>query len=157
MAKKFVGVFHDQSSLEQKMHALKEQGHKDSDFSVVGRDEAAEETSGSSWVDEMKAKFSKEPPLRETLKRVGHSDDEAAKHYEEVERGGIALFVKERDDHDHDHDHNHDHDHGHRHDHTEDRHGGKVENPGVNDYESEQDANHEKSTRTKWDADDLNK
>ena len=132
------------------MHALKEQGHKDSDFSVVGRDEAAEETSGASWVDEMKAKFSKEPPLRETLKRVGHSDDEAAKHYEEVERGGIALFVKERDEH---HDHNHDHNSKH----TEDRHGGKVENPGVNDYESEQDASHEKSSRTKWDADDLNK
>ncbi len=130
------------------MHALKEHGHKDSDFSVVGRDEAAEETSGASWVDEMKAKFSKEPPLRETLKRVGHSDDEVAKHYEEVERGGIALFVKERDDHDHNHDH--DHDEGHRHE-------GKVENPGVNDYEAEQDANHEKSTRTKWDADDLNK
>ncbi|WP_251137194.1 general stress protein [Exiguobacterium sp. H66] len=154
MAKKFVGVFHDQSSLEQKMHALKEQGHKDSDFSVVGRDEAAEETSGASWVDEMKAKFSKEPPLRETLKRVGHSDDEAAKHYEEVERGGIALFVKEREHHDHDHSHDHDREHMHDEGH---RHEGKVENPGVNDYESEHESDHEKSTRTKWDADDLNK
>lgn len=136
------------------MHALKEHGHKDSDFSVVGRDEAAEETSGASWVDEMKAKFSKEPPLRETLKRVGHSDDEAAKHYEEVERGGIALFVKERDDHDHDHSHDHDREHMHDEGH---RHEGKVENPGVNDYESEHESDHEKSSRTKWDADDLNK
>ncbi|MCK2157720.1 general stress protein [Exiguobacterium sp. 17-1] len=153
MAKKFIGIFHDESSLHQKMQALKERGHKDSDFSVVGRDDAADETSGASWIDQVKSKFSHEPPLRETLKRVGHSDDEAERHYQEVERGGIALFAKDlHDDHDHSHDHDdsrdHLHDEGHRHD-------GKVENLGVNDYESEHESDHDKSDRSKWKADDL--
>lgn len=155
MAKKFIGIFHDESSLHQKMQALKEQGHKDSDFSVVGRDEAADEASGASWIDQIKSKFSHEPPLRETLKRVGHSDQEAEQHYQEVERGGIALFAKDRhDDHDHDHGHNHDHDHNHSHEDGH-RHGGKVENPGVNDYESEHESDHDKSDRSKWKADDI--
>ncbi|MCT4779809.1 MULTISPECIES: general stress protein [Exiguobacterium] len=149
MAKKFIGIFHDESSLHQKMQALREQGHKDSDFSVVGRDGAADEASGASWIDQVKSKFSHEPPLRETLKRVGHSDHEAEQHYQEVERGGIALFAKDRhDDHDHDHSRDHLHDEGHRHD-------GKVENPGVNDYESEHESDHDKSDRSKWKADDL--
>jgi len=161
MAKKFIGIFHDESSLHQRMQALKQQGHTDSDFSVVGRDDAADETSGASWIDQIKSKFSHEPPLRETLKRVGHSGDEAERHYQEVERGGIALFAKDRhDEHDHayDHDHHHDHDHDHTHDHLNDendRHGGKVANPGINDYESEHSDDHDKSDRSKWKADDV--
>lgn len=146
MAKRFVGIYQDQSSLERKIEDLKQQGHHDSDFSVVGRDDAADEASGASWIDQIKSKFSKEPPLRETLKRVGHSDDEAERHYAEVERGGLALFVKDRD-HDHDHDHHHDHDH--RHDDN------KVENPGNNAYESNHREDGEKSDRAKWKADDI--
>ena len=150
MAKRFVGIYQDQSSLERKIEELKQQGHHDSDFSVVGRDDAAEEASGASWIDQVKSTFSKEPPLRETLKRVGHSDDEAERHYAEVERGGLALFVKDRDhDHDHDHDHHHNHDHDHRHDEN------KVENPGNNAFESNHRGNGEKSDRAKWKADDI--
>jgi len=151
MAKRFVGIYQDQSSLERKIEELKQQGHHDSDFSVVGRDDAADEASGASWINQIKSKFSKEPPLRETLKRVGHSDDEAERHYAEVERGGLALFVKDRD-HNHDHDHNH-HDHDHDHDHRHDDN--KVENPGNNAYESNHRGDGEKSDRTKWKADDL--
>ena len=152
MAKRFVGIYQDQSSLERKIEELKQQGHHDSDFSVVGRDDAADEASGASWIDQVKSKFSKEPPLRETLKRVGHSDDEAERHYAEVERGGLALFVKDRDhdhDHHHEHPHHHDHDHDHRHDDN------KVENPGNNAYESNHREDSEKSDRAKWKADDL--
>ncbi|WP_373954014.1 general stress protein [Exiguobacterium acetylicum] len=158
MAKRFVGIYQDQSSLERKIEELKQQGHHDSDFSVVGRDDAADEASGASWIDQVKSKFSKEPPLRETLKRVGHSDDEAERHYAEVERGGLALFVKDRDhDHDHDHDHEHHHHHHHDHDHDHDhRHDdNKVENPGNNAYESDHRGDGEKSDRAKWKADDL--
>lgn len=150
MAKRFVGIYQDQSSLERKIEELKQQGHHDSDFSVVGRDDAADEASGASWIDQVKSTFSKEPPLRETLKRVGHSDDEAERHYAEVERGGLALFVKDRDhDHAHDHEHHHHHDHDHRHDDN------KVENPGNNAYESNHREDGEKSDRAKWKADDL--
>ena len=150
MAKRFVGVYQDQSSLERKMEELKQQGHHDSDFSVVGRDDAADEASGASWIDQVKSKFSHEPPLRESLKRIGHSDDEAEQHYAEVERGGLALFVKDRDhDHDHHHDHEHHHDHDHRHDDN------KVENPGHNAYETDHDGDVEKSDRAKWKADDI--
>ncbi|KOP28840.1 general stress protein [Exiguobacterium acetylicum] len=150
MAKRFVGIYQDQSSLERKIEDLKQQGHHDSDFSVVGRDDAADEASGASWIDQVKSKFSKEPPLRETLKRVGHSDDEAERHYAEVERGGLALFVKDRNhDHDHDHEHHHNHDHDHRHDDN------KVENPGNNAYESNHREDGEKSDRAKWKADDI--
>ncbi|MEI4462690.1 hypothetical protein F8N00_15035 [Exiguobacterium sp. A1_3_1] len=148
MAKRFVGIYQDQSSLERKIEELKQQGHHDSDFSVVGRDDAADEASGASWIDQVKSKFSKEPPLRETLKRVGHSDDEAERHYAEVERGGLALFVKDRD-HDHDHDHEHHHHHDHRHDDN------KVENPGNNVYETNHRGDGEKSDRAKWKADDI--
>ncbi|MFL0200732.1 hypothetical protein ACHFI2_08925 [Exiguobacterium acetylicum] len=158
MAKRFVGIYQDQSSLERKIEELKQQGHHDSDFSVVGRDDAADEASGASWIDQVKSTFSKEPPLRETLKRVGHSDDEAERHYVEVERGGLALFVKDRDhDHDHDHNHHHDHEHHHHHDHDHDhRHDdNKVENPGNNAYESNHREDGEKSDRAKWKADDL--
>lgn len=156
MAKRFVGIYQDQSSLERKIEELKQQGHHDSDLSVVGRDDAADEASGASWIDQVKSKFSKEPPLRETLKRVGHSDDEAERHYAEVERGGLALFVKDRDhdhDHDHDHEHHHHHDHDHDHDHRHDDN--KVENPGNNAYESNHRGDGEKSDRAKWKADDL--
>lgn len=152
MAKRFVGIYQDQSSLERKIEELKQQGHHDSDFSVVGRDDAADEASGASWIDQVKSKFSKEPPLRETLKRVGHSDDEAERHYAEVERGGLALFVKDRD-HNHDHEHHHHHDHDHDHDHRHDDN--KVENPGNNAYESDHRGDGEKSDRAKWKADDL--
>ncbi|WP_313586612.1 hypothetical protein [Exiguobacterium sp.] len=158
MAKRFVGIYQDQSSLERKIEELKQQGHHDSDFSVVGRDDAAEEASGASWIDQVKSTFSKEPPLRETLKRVGHSDDEAERHYAEVERGGLALFVKDRDhDHDHDHDHHHDHEHHHNHNHDQDHRydDNKVENPGNNAYESNHREEGEKSDRAKWKADDL--
>ncbi|EZP61658.1 general stress protein [Exiguobacterium sp. RIT341] len=152
MAKRFVGIYQDQSSLERKIEELKQQGHHDSDFSVVGRDDAAEEASGASWIDQVKSTFSKEPPLRETLKRVGHSDDEAERHYAEVERGGLALFVKDRD---HDHDHHHDHEHHHNHDHDHRYDDNKVENPGNNAYESNHREEGEKSDRAKWKADDL--
>jgi len=156
MAKRFVGIYQDQSSLERKIEDLKQQGHHDSDFSVVGRDDAADEASGASWIDQVKSKFSKEPPLRETLKRVGHSDDEAERHYAEVERGGLALFVKDRDhDHDHDHDHHHDHEHHHNHDHDHQHDDNKVENPGNNAYESNHREDAEKSDRAKWKADDI--
>jgi len=156
MAKRFVGIYQDQSSLERKIEELKQQGHHDSDFSVVGRDDAAEEASGASWIDQVKSTFSKEPPLRETLKCVGHSDDEAERHYAEVERGGLALFVKDRDhDHDHDHDHHHDHEHHHNHDHDHRYDDNKVENPGNNAYESNHREEGEKSDRAKWKADDI--
>lgn len=156
MAKRFVGIYQDQSSLERKIKELKQQGHHDSDFSVVGRDDAAEEASGASWIDQVKSTFSKEPPLRETLKRVGHSDDEAERHYAEVERGGLALFVKDRDhDHDHDHDHHHDHEHHHNHDQDHRYDDNKVENPGNNAYESNHREEGEKSDRAKWKADDI--
>lgn len=156
MAKRFVGIYQDQSSLERKIEELKQQGHHDSDFSVVGRDDAAEEASGASWIDQVKSTFSKEPPLRETLKRVGHSDDEAERHYAEVERGGLALFVKDRDhDHDHDHDHYHDHEHHHNHDQDHRYDDNKVENPGNNAYESNHREEGEKSDRAKWKADDI--
>jgi len=158
MAKRFVGIYQDQSSLERKIEELKQQGHHDSDFSVVGRDDAADEASGASWIDQVKSTFSKEPPLRETLKRVGHSDDEAERHYAEVERGGLALFVKDRDhdhDHAHDHDHHHDHEHHHHHDHDHRHDDNKVENPGNNAYESNHREDGEKSDRAKWKADDL--
>ena len=154
MAKRFVGIYQDQSSLERKIEELKQQGHHDSDFSVVGRDDAADEASGASWIDQVKSTFSKEPPLRETLKRVGHSDDEAERHYAEVERGGLALFVKDRD-HDHDHDHHHDHEHHHNHDHDHRYDDNKVENPGNNAYESNHREESEKSDRAKWKADDI--
>ncbi|WP_214855397.1 MULTISPECIES: general stress protein [unclassified Exiguobacterium] len=158
MAKRFVGIYQDQSSLERKIEELKQQGHHDSDFSVVGRDDAADEASGASWIDQVKSTFSKEPPLRETLKRVGHSDDEAERHYAEVERGGLALFVKDRDhdhDHDHDHHHHHDHEHHHNHDHDHRHDDNKVENPGNNAYEANHREESEKSDRAKWKADDL--
>jgi len=154
MAKRFVGIYQDQSSLERKIEELKQQGHHDSDFSVVGRDDAADEASGASWIDQVKSTFSKEPPLRETLKRVGHSDDEAERHYAEVER--LALFVKDRDhDHDHDHDHHHDHEHHHNHDQDHRYDDNKVENPGNNAYEANHREESEKSDRAKWKADDI--
>ncbi|WP_232818572.1 general stress protein [Exiguobacterium flavidum] len=146
MEKKFIGIYHEESHLLRKVEELKAEGHDEKDITVVGRDEQSfghtdVKTTDESWMDRMKAKFTKESPLRETLKRVGHSEDEAERHYKEIEQGGLALFVNKKGDHLHT-----------RASRSED-HGKKVESPGVNAYENHDTI--DKSDRAKWDADQL--
>ena len=102
--KKFIGVYYTETDLLAKMDELKANGYAEEDMYITvkdkdavsmvrGRTNAEVETAGGSWGDRFMSFLSGVDPIRDGFRNMGLSDAEADRYYNDVENGGMLLYV----------------------------------------------------------------
>ncbi|GKV64954.1 MULTISPECIES: general stress protein [unclassified Sporosarcina] len=104
--KTFIGVYYDHSDLLDKIEELKLTGYLDDNIYVIAKNEvdvsmlrsqtAADVNSAfESWTDRFIGLISGENKVRQMMHDVGMDEEETNKYYEEVQHGGMLLYVDE--------------------------------------------------------------
>lgn len=102
--KKFIGVYHNETDLMTKMDELKTNGYAEEDMYITvkdkdavsmvrGRTNAEVETAGGSWGDRFMSFLSGVDPIRDGFRNMGLSDEESDRYYNDIENGGMLLYV----------------------------------------------------------------
>lgn len=102
--KKFIGTFHSEHEVLDKIETLKEQGFREDDIYVVtndtdslsmvqGRTDVELRSSEGNWLDKFKAFLTGDEPVMAAFTNMGFSEDESAHFYNAVKQDGILLFV----------------------------------------------------------------
>jgi len=102
--KNFIGVYHNETDLLAKIDELKANGYAEDDMYITvkdkdavsmvrGRTNAEIETAGGSWGDRFMSFLSGVDPIREGFRNMGLTDAEADRYYNDVENGGMVLYV----------------------------------------------------------------
>ncbi|WP_301109055.1 general stress protein [Sporosarcina sp.] len=104
--KTFIGVYYDNSDLLDKIEELKLTGYLDDNIYVIAKNEvdvsilrsqtAADVHSAfESWTDRFIGLMSGENKVRQMMHDVGIAEEEITRYYEEVQHGGMLLYVDE--------------------------------------------------------------
>ncbi len=104
--KNFVGTFHAIDTVLYKIVELKNQGYGEKDIHAFSREEdnismlrgqtdvELHGDYGENWFEGFHKLLDFEAPGINVFKTMGYSEEEAAHQFDEVENGGIALFVE---------------------------------------------------------------
>jgi len=102
--KKFVGTFQNETEVLNKIDELKMQGYSDDDIYIVTNDAdrlsiVREETDvdlrtpEGNWMDKFMAFLSGDEPVKGAFTKMGFSEEESNRYFNEVKAGGILLYV----------------------------------------------------------------
>ncbi|MEK3888159.1 general stress protein [Bacillus sp. FSL K6-3431] len=105
--KKFIGTFPTEEEAFLKIQELKIQGYEADDIYAVAQGEKeismlrgqtdvdvqSSEEVDVGWLDKFIAFLSGEEPVREALEKMGASDAEVKRYYQEIQNGNILLYV----------------------------------------------------------------
>lgn len=104
--KTFIGVYYDHSDLLDKIEELKLTGYLDDNIYVIAKNEvdvsmlrsqtlADVHSAFESWTDRFIGLMSGENKVRQMMRDVGMDEEEINRYYEEVQHGGMLLYVDE--------------------------------------------------------------
>lgn len=103
--KKYIGTYHDQQTLLNKIDELKAEGYDEGDLYVVANDEDKlsmvrgatdvdlKSPGDASWMDKFKGFLKGKEPVRSALSGMGFSDEQVSRYYSEAQKGGMLLFA----------------------------------------------------------------
>lgn len=102
--KKYVGTFHSEYEVLDRIDALKAQGISENDIYVItndtdslsmvqGRTDVDMRTSEGNWLDKFKAFLTGDEPVMAAFTNMGFTEEESTLYYQEAKKGGILLFV----------------------------------------------------------------
>ena len=103
--KKFIGTFHSEETVLFKITEMKSQGYVESEmYAVTNAEDSISMLRGQTkaellgpangnWLNRFKLFLSDEEPILTAFKNMGFSEQQAMDYYNEVENGGVALFV----------------------------------------------------------------
>lgn len=102
--KRFVGTFHSENQVLNKINELKAQGYSEEDIYVVtndadslsivrGQTDVDLTSSEGSWLDKFIAFLSGDEPVRAAFTHMGFTEEESSRYYDEVKNGSILLYV----------------------------------------------------------------
>lgn len=104
MDKKIIGIFHSEEEAIRKVEELEKQGYDASDIYAVAKDEdnismvrgrtnIDIKSTGGNWFDRFVGFITGEEPVREALHHAGLDGPEMDDYYNEIDNGGILLYV----------------------------------------------------------------
>ena len=102
--KKFVGTFQNETEVLNKIDELKIQGYSDNDIYIVtndtdqlsivrGETDVELRTPEGNWMDKFMAFLSGDEPVKGAFTKMGFSEEESNRYFNEVKAGGILLYV----------------------------------------------------------------
>lgn len=105
--KRVIGLFESEIDVIRKIEDLKVEGFdpanitaltKDADLylTIQHRTEASVETAGPSMAEKIKAIFSREKPVKDSLIEFGLSEEDAEKYHEELAKEKVLLVTDEQ-------------------------------------------------------------
>ncbi|MEW8967861.1 YsnF/AvaK domain-containing protein [Exiguobacterium alkaliphilum] len=102
--KRYVGTYYQQSELVSKIDELRAQGHREEDLYVVVKDksnlsmvrgetDAEVKETKASWLDRFFGVSDGADEVRHTFDKLGFSEEETARHHQDIENGGFVLLL----------------------------------------------------------------
>lgn len=102
--KKFVGTFQSENQVLNKIEELKAEGYSEEDIYVVtnhadslsivrGQTDVELKSSDGNWLDRFIAFLNGDEPVRTAFSRMGFTEEESNRYYNEVKNGSILLYV----------------------------------------------------------------
>jgi uncharacterized protein (TIGR02271 family) len=102
--KKFVGTFQSENQVLNKIEELKAEGYSEEDIYVVtnhadslsivrGQTDVELKSSDGNWLDRFIAFLNGDEPVRTAFSRMGFTEGESNRYYNEVKNGCILLYV----------------------------------------------------------------
>lgn len=102
--KKFVGTFQSENQVLNKIEELKAEGYLEEDIYVVtnhadalsivrGQTDVELKSSDGNWLDRFMAFLNGDEPVRSAFSRMGFTEEESNRYYNEVKNGSILLYV----------------------------------------------------------------
>lgn len=106
--KRYVGTYYQESELVSKIDELRAKGHREDDLYVVVKDksnlsmvrgetDAEVKETKASWLDRFFGVADGEDEVRHTFEKLGFSEEETARHHQEIENGGFVLLLDSDD------------------------------------------------------------
>ena len=104
--KRFVGLFHSESALMDKMDQLRTEGYSEDNMYVIAKDDtnlsmlrsgtsAEVETAHESWLDRFMSFISGEDHVWSMFDRLGIDETEARQYSNDINNGALLLYVDE--------------------------------------------------------------
>lgn len=102
--KKFVGTFHSENQVLNKIDELKTQGYTENDIYIVtndadrlsivrGETDVDLRSPKGNWMDKFIAFMSGDEPVKGAFTNMGFTEEESNRYFNEVKAGGILLYV----------------------------------------------------------------
>ncbi|WP_251131163.1 YsnF/AvaK domain-containing protein [Exiguobacterium sp. s70] len=106
--KRYVGTYYQESELVSKIDELRAQGHREDDLYVVVKDksnlsmvrgetDAEVKETKASWLDRFFGVADGGDEVRHTFDKLGFSQEETARHHQDIENGGMVLLLDKND------------------------------------------------------------
>ena len=106
--KRYVGTYYQESELVSKIDQLRAEGHREDDLYVVVKDksnlsmvrgetDAEVKETKASWLDRFFGVADGEDEVRHTFDKLGFSEEETARHRQDIENGGFVLLLDSND------------------------------------------------------------
>lgn len=102
--KRHVGTYYQESELVSKIDQLRAEGHREDDLYVVVKDksnlslvrgetDAEVKETKASWLDRFFGVADGGDEVRHTFDKLGFSEEETARHHQDIENGGMVLLL----------------------------------------------------------------
>lgn len=102
--KRYVGTYYQESELVSKIDELRAAGHREDDLYVVVKDKsnlsmvrgetgAEVKETKASWLDRFFGVADGGDEVRHTFDKLGFSEEETARHHQDIENGGFVLLL----------------------------------------------------------------
>ncbi|WP_214890658.1 DUF2382 domain-containing protein [Exiguobacterium sp. s142] len=102
--KRYVGTYYQESELVSKIDELRAAGHSEDDLYVVVKDksnlsmvrgetDAEVKETKASWLDRFFGVADGGDEVRHTFDKLGFSEEETARHHQDIEKGGFVLLL----------------------------------------------------------------
>ncbi|UTT42191.1 YsnF/AvaK domain-containing protein [Exiguobacterium aurantiacum] len=102
--KRYVGTYYQESELVSKIDQLRAEGHREDDLYVVVKDksnlsmvrgetDAEVKETKASWLDRFFGVADGGDEVRHTFDKLGFSEEETARHHQDIENGGMVLLL----------------------------------------------------------------
>ena len=106
--KRYVGTYYQESELVSKIDELRAEGHREDDLYVVVKDksnlsmvrgetDAEVKETKASWLDRFFGVADGGDEVRHTFDKLGFSEEETARHHQDIENGGMVLLLDKND------------------------------------------------------------
>ncbi|WP_214762324.1 YsnF/AvaK domain-containing protein [Exiguobacterium sp. s146] len=106
--KRYVGTYYQESELVSKIDQLRAEGHREDDLYVIVKDksnlsmvrgetDAEVKETKASWLDRFFGVADGGDEVRHTFDKLGFSEEETARHHQDIENGGMVLLVDKND------------------------------------------------------------
>lgn len=106
--KRYVGTYYQESELVSKIDQLRAEGYREDDLYVIVKDKSnlsmvRDETDAevketkASWLDRFFGVADGGDEVRHTFDKLGFSEEETARHHQDIENGGMVLLVDKND------------------------------------------------------------